>query len=294
LTAAPHNRIEDTDAFLQARADVLAGRTAHAYLLTSSDSAALFSFSRALAALALFGSERGGGADLVLKDLWHDVTVLPLPTREGKKRDAVLTADVDAVTETLHRSPSRGDKKFYIIDRAETMNPPCQNKLLKSLEEPPAAAHFILNSTAPDALLPTVASRCRRIRVPDGGGTGAGFGEGYAAALALLTEQKSSKNVLAASAALTRNKVKTAELIGFMEYVLRDVAVLHAGAGGLYAPGGNADALSRLKESCSQEAALRCLEFTRRARDRLRLHGNQNGVADELLFNIAEARAKYK
>jgi DNA polymerase-3 subunit delta' len=43
------------------------------------------------------------------------------------------------------------------------MNEPAANKLLKTLEEPPARTHFLLLSEAPDELLPTVRSRCQRI-----------------------------------------------------------------------------------------------------------------------------------
>jgi DNA polymerase-3 subunit delta' len=42
--------------------------------------------------------------------------------------------------------------------------PPAQNALLKTLEEPPSATIFILVSSIPDALLPTVRSRCPRLR----------------------------------------------------------------------------------------------------------------------------------
>jgi len=40
------------------------------------------------------------------------------------------------------------------------MNPAAANSLLKSLEEPPPANHFALVTSAPQALLPTIRSRC--------------------------------------------------------------------------------------------------------------------------------------
>ena len=42
--------------------------------------------------------------------------------------------------------------------------PDAQSALLKTLEEPPSASTFILVSSMPDALLPTVLSRCPRLR----------------------------------------------------------------------------------------------------------------------------------
>jgi DNA polymerase-3 subunit delta' len=50
-----------------------------------------------------------------------------------------------------------------IFREAERMNHAAQNALLKSLEEPPAHTLFVLTTHQPEALLPTVRSRCRRV-----------------------------------------------------------------------------------------------------------------------------------
>ena len=47
-----------------------------------------------------------------------------------------------------------------IIDEADAAGAEAQSALLKTLEEPPSASVFILVSSMPDALLPTVLSRC--------------------------------------------------------------------------------------------------------------------------------------
>ena len=51
-----------------------------------------------------------------------------------------------------------------IIDDADALLPEAQNALLKTLEEPPPASVFILVTSRPDVLLPTVRSRCQRLR----------------------------------------------------------------------------------------------------------------------------------
>jgi len=56
--------------------------------------------------------------------------------------------------------PSEAEKKAYIVNDADLMNTSAQNALLQILEEPPAHVVFILNTTNPSALLPTVRSRC--------------------------------------------------------------------------------------------------------------------------------------
>jgi len=50
------------------------------------------------------------------------------------------------------------------------MAPPAANALLKTLEEPPARTLFVLCTTAPEQLLPTIRSRCQRVRLAGGVG----------------------------------------------------------------------------------------------------------------------------
>ncbi len=52
--------------------------------------------------------------------------------------------------------------KLTLIITAHAMNPPAQNALLKTLEEPPRNTVLVLVSSAPDKLLPTIRSRCAR------------------------------------------------------------------------------------------------------------------------------------
>jgi DNA polymerase-3 subunit delta' len=55
-------------------------------------------------------------------------------------------------------------KKVYILTNAEKMNDEAANALLKTLEEPLEDTVIILTTTNPDQLLPTIISRCQRIR----------------------------------------------------------------------------------------------------------------------------------
>ena len=56
--------------------------------------------------------------------------------------------------------PNEADRKIYILENAQTMNPSAQNAMLKLLEEGPAYAAFLLLTDNAAALLPTVRSRC--------------------------------------------------------------------------------------------------------------------------------------
>ena len=72
--------------------------------------------------------------------------------------DQIRQAAADAVV-----APNEAERKVYVIREADHMNIPAQNALLKALEDPPGHACFILCTTAADALLPTVRSRCVRV-----------------------------------------------------------------------------------------------------------------------------------
>jgi DNA polymerase-3 subunit delta' len=64
----------------------------------------------------------------------------------------------------LSLRPLPGSRKIAVIDDADLMNDAAANALLKTLEEPPDGAVLFLIATNPDALLPTIRSRCQILR----------------------------------------------------------------------------------------------------------------------------------
>ena len=56
-----------------------------------------------------------------------------------------------------------GRRRFVLFDPADRLNPQAQNALLKTLEEPPPETTLVLVTSSPDALLPTIRSRCLRV-----------------------------------------------------------------------------------------------------------------------------------
>jgi DNA polymerase-3 subunit delta' len=57
-----------------------------------------------------------------------------------------------------------GRRRLVVLDEADALEIAAQNALLKVLEEPPPGTVFVLLTTRPDALLPTIRSRCPRLR----------------------------------------------------------------------------------------------------------------------------------
>jgi DNA polymerase-3 subunit gamma/tau len=70
--------------------------------------------------------------------------------------------EIRALRESVKFAPAAMRMKVFIIDEAHMLTREGANAFLKTLEEPPAHAVFILATTAPEALPPTILSRCQR------------------------------------------------------------------------------------------------------------------------------------
>lgn len=89
--------------------------------------------------------------------------------------DAASNNSVDDIRELVKQvyiPPQTGKYKVYIIDEVHMLSPAAFNAFLKTLEEPPAYAKFILATTEKHKIIPTILSRCqvfdfKRIKTED-------------------------------------------------------------------------------------------------------------------------------
>ena len=87
------------------------------------------------------------------------------PKSDAKPSRDIRIEQVRNAIDWSHQTSGRGRGKVLLFHPADALNGPSANALLKTLEEPPAGLRLLLTSTDPERLLPTIRSRCQRVRL---------------------------------------------------------------------------------------------------------------------------------
>jgi DNA polymerase-3 subunit delta' len=87
----------------------------------------------------------------------------PWDPRAKRFAASILIDEVRRLRSFLGHTAGDGAWRVVIVDAADELNINAANALLKSLEEPPTRAMFLLIASEPSKLLPTIRSRCRRL-----------------------------------------------------------------------------------------------------------------------------------
>ena len=151
----------NTPLFEQLRRSAASGRSSHAYLFLGGAGAGKRLIANTFAkALQCEGEKRPCDSCKSCHAFNHgnhpDVIYFQ-PLKNGK---TYTIEDVrEQLLETVDLKPFQYEKKIYIIEKADTLNIQSQNALLKTLEEPPAHAVFLLLAERAEAFLPTILSR---------------------------------------------------------------------------------------------------------------------------------------
>ena len=313
--------IKDTRAYKTVLADKTAGRLSHAYLIISSDGDNAGEYLKIFAKLMMTGFA-DARADKLIDDGYHP-DVLSFP----KNGEAVLKEDVAKIIEESFLKPVESDKKLFLITCGESMNATSQNKLLKTLEEPPENVHIVIHATTEYPLLATIKSRVKKLVIPPysaerlidalkeecpdtkrlknavycSDGTVAGaltlYGdedlpETVDAAADTFCNMKTSREVLEFSDRIMRLKGGVKEFLSVMELICRDLTV--------YTNGGdtvkNGALLARVKdaEGFNAGALIYIADKLEDAKRRLAANGNPQAVLERFLFAFLEGKHKWR
>ena len=295
----------------------------HAYMLVSSDDEAVKEFF-SLIASTVFCKSKSACMDCtecskILHDNHPDVVVI---NKEGTqiKADTIREMTEDAGIRSFSGT------KLYYVHRADLMNGIAQNKLLKTLEEPPKGVTIFLGVSNESAMLDTIKSRTRQVALDifdnetvkktmtslgfdeDIASLSADCSEGllgkaykiagspdyanlYSSALTLLKNLNRSTDVASLDRLTELNK-KTDEFFNIISIVLRDMLAVKS----------NNPVLSRhvgleirnIAEGFSAKAISEIILIINEARRKLSLNVNLQGTIDSLLFSILEAKYKWQ
>lgn len=141
------------------------GALAHAYILCAEDPGDLRAAAGAAAAAMVCQGEtppcgRCKDCQKAVKGVHPDVTTVA--PEAGKD---LTVGQIRALRQDVYIRPNEAKRKVYLLQDAHKMNPSAQNAFLKVLEDGPLYAAFLLLTPTPEALLPTVRSRCETILV---------------------------------------------------------------------------------------------------------------------------------
>ncbi len=318
--------ISKTNAFKTVKGDKELDRLSHAYLLLCSDSEKLSEYLKFLA--KLIACENGSPCEecrackLIDENAHSDVLFYP------SNGSSVLVDDINSLISESYVKPLEGNKKIFIISHAETMNLPSQNKLLKTLEEPPKGVHILIGATSEYPLLSTVKSRVKKIEIPlftneqlfealsgefddkdrlknaiaCGDGTvgkalalyaNENLSQAIELAVDTLLNMKSSALVLDYSNRITALPVDITEFLSVLELLLRDMLAISQGKSELVSSA-NAKYVMDNALNFSTGAIINAIEKINEAYERKKFNANDTMLVEWLLFQILEGKYKWQ
>ena len=154
--------VEQKHAVVALRQAVISGQIAHAYLFSGTRGTGKTSiakiFSRAVNCLSPRDGNPCNQCEICRGIL--DGTLLDVIEMDAASNNSV--DNIRRICDEVMFLPSRARYKVYIIDEVHMLSGGAFNALLKTLEEPPAHAIFILATTEPHRIPATIISRCQR------------------------------------------------------------------------------------------------------------------------------------
>lgn len=314
--------IKGSRAYAQIQGDLKSGLS-HAYIIASGDDDVLDEFFT-LVASAVY-CENGNSACLncaecrkVLHDNHPDVFHVNL------KRDKIKVEDVNTMLSSVYIKSLSG-KKLYFVHRADLMNVQAQNKLLKTLEEPPADVTLFLGVANESAMLDTIKSRARTVHLDafdkdvvysamlalgcdeemsavasacsEGMlgkarkiATSPEYAEIYRSALALMRGLDRSSDIVKFDGAIA-NRDNMSAFLDVLSIIIRDMMVVDGDPDMVLSKHVHAD-ISTLAKKYSPLALSKILAIINDTRRQLSLNVSPLSAIDNLLFSILEVRHK--
>ena len=138
----------------------------HAYILSGPPGSGRHTLARLLAAAMVCTAppaERPCGRCAACRKVNEEIHPDVITLAGAGENKPISVDQVRALRADAYIRPNEGERKVYLLERAEEMNASAQNAMLKLLEEGPPYAAFLLLAENSSALLQTVRSRCEEL-----------------------------------------------------------------------------------------------------------------------------------
>lgn len=306
--------------------DKKAGRLSHAYMVVSSDKKYLRDYLKIFAKLIMCEDSEFCGmcreCRLISEERLTDVVIYP-----RTQGDKITAEDVDYIVADSFVKPFECSKKIFVINDATDMNVSAQNKLLKTLEEPPANVYIIIGASSEHAVLPTIKSRVKTVEIapfspeqlydalkfdyPDGlrlmravrasDGTYGNatqlyldeqFTRSEELAKTVLEQLCSSRDTLKVMNIISSSKIDLSNLLNSLEVLFYDMMVYFSDQR-LCQNSPNIDFFDKVV-GFNRASCLYALDKISEAKRKVWFNGNDVMVIERLLLQILEGKYKWK
>lgn len=317
--------IKDTTAYKTVLGDKAFNRLSHAYLLVTADGNSLDEYLKIFAKLLLCSAQEPCGKCRAC--ILIDGGVHPDAYFYPKEKQNVTVDDVNEIIEETYLKPIEGNKKLFVLSHGENLSPVVQNKLLKTLEEPPANVIILIGATVDFSLLSTVKSRVKRLEIPAfsqeklinalkedcpdldklsracahaEGSVGKAkelYGDDNVAKVTaflsdMVLEMKSSANLLDFSIKFANEKIDVLDLISAMQLFYRDMLSYLSGNEKVIINKNNLDLIKKA-QGYTLGSCVHILEKLTEAESRRKANANQQMLTEWLLFQVLEGKHKW-
>ena len=242
-----------------------------------------------------------------------------------KNNKNILVDDVKDLIENVNLTPVEGDYKVFIFNNFSSANQQSQNKLLKILEEPPKNTFIILNVTNINKILPTISSRCKKIRLMPLGreelksfvnldnlsisqkesifdiaqgsltkvlnyANNNDFADTFSSCIKCLTEMRDSKQLIKYSAMISKSKQEFEMALEIFESIFRHVLMLRLNKPNLVKNNNIYDNLLTVAHMLDSDAVDLIIKRIYFIKKQLEFNCNYILLVDNLLLYILEVK----
>lgn len=314
--------IQNSKAFNIVLKDKKQDKLSHTYLLLSEDQDYCCAFAKEFAKVVFNAMDNNVATIKIDKEVHPDVIVLG-------KSEKITTEVASNLSGDVVVRPFEGDFKIYVLLNLDEATEEAQNKLLKTIEEPPKSVFFVLCAKTERKLLQTVLSRSKKIELDLLGATQikamlesvgvdsnnadicSAFSEGvfsrankmatdkeflslYQNVYRCLGQMNSSRDVLYFTSIFSQKNISKEELSDIFMLISRDLIMVKIGKEGLVK---NKHMLTQMREICQGFSVLalsRIVEYCLQLKEDLVYNTNSVEAVDEFLLKIVEAKVKCK